>query len=233
MAYRRRFIYRHLFAGLDLNGTRVIELACGSGHNTLELLRRFPRADVRGLDISPKACAAFRRATGRECFEVDLTDRWAVLPPPADVAFVVGGLHHCHNALPAAFGTIGRLLRGGGLLLMVEPNARFFLDRVRRAWYARDRWFREEEEAALDHDRLLELAGSRFREVSVRYVGGPAYFLIQNSLVMRVPLRLKPAIAPLLFAGDSLYERLPGSAPFPVVIARWMMSAGDAGGAPI
>ena len=30
MAYRRRFIYDHLLAGLDLNGKRVADLACGN-----------------------------------------------------------------------------------------------------------------------------------------------------------------------------------------------------------
>jgi SAM-dependent methyltransferase len=221
--YRRRYLYSQLFDGLDLNSKRVIELACGSGYNTLEMLRRFPLADAFGVDISPKSCEAFRRTTGREGFELDLTDRSAPLPPPADIAFVIGGLHHCHNDLSAAFDTISRLLKSGGLLLMVEPNAQFFLNQARRRWYATDKWFRDEEEAAIDYGDLLKTAGTNFGELSVRYFGGPAYFLILNSLVTRVPLRLKPLIAPPLFVCDDVYNLLPGSMPFPAFFAKWVM----------
>ncbi len=222
LAYRQRYIYTQLFNGLDLNGKRVIELACGSGHNTLELLRRFPGADALGVDISPRSCAAFKRNTSRECYEIDLTDRSAQLPPPADVAFVIGGLHHCHKGMTAALDNVSCLIKSGGLLLMVEPNARFFLNAARRKWYTNDKWFRDEEEDAVDYSDLLKMAGAKFDELSVRYLGGPAYFLIFNSLVTRVPLRLKPMIAPALFACDDVYHALPGSAPFPMFIARWV-----------
>jgi SAM-dependent methyltransferase len=114
----------HIFEGLDLNGRRIVELACGSGHNSREILRRFPGADVFGIDVSRRSCAAFRRTTARECYEIDLTDRSAPLPPPADIAIVIEGLHHCHNDLPTAFDNISRVLQGRSLLFMVEPNAR-------------------------------------------------------------------------------------------------------------
>lgn len=224
MEYRNRYIYDVMFSGLDLNGKRVCELASGSGHNTVEVLRRFPRAELFGLDISPKSCAAYEALTSRPCHLADLSDDKATLPEPADVAFVVGGIHHCVHNLPATLENVARLVRPGGLFIMVEPNALFALNRLRELWYRKDHWFREQEEAPLVHATLADLARERFTPLEVRYLGGPAYFLILNSLVMRVPVSVKAAIAPALFLADDVYNRLPGIAPFPMFIARWRAS---------
>jgi SAM-dependent methyltransferase len=221
MAYRRRFIYSTMFKGLDLNGKRVAELACGSGYNSVELLRLFPEADIFGLDISPKSVEAYRRQVGKPCFVCDLTAPVADFPPAADVAFVVGGLHHCVNDLPTTFKNLKRLVRPGGSLIMVEPNAAFLLNAVRKLWYAEDKWFREQEEAPLYHNEISRMASGTFESDVVTFLGGPAYFLILNSLILRVPHALKKVIAKPLFLFDELYNRLPGSAPFPMFIARW------------
>jgi SAM-dependent methyltransferase len=221
MAYRRRYIYQPMFHGLDLNGKRVAELACGSGHNTREMISRFPEATVFGLDISPKSCAAYQRNTGRDCFVCDLTAPGAALPEPADVAVIVGGLHHCVNDLPSALRNLSRLVRPGGLALMAEPNALYFLNRIRQIWYRKDKWFHEHEEEPLDASALLELAGGDFEQEELRYLGGPAYFLILNSLVTRIPARVKSLLAPALFRADDAYNRLPGAKPYPMFIARW------------
>src|SRR6476660_5880416 len=65
MAYRERFYYDPLFEGLDLNGCTVADLASGSGHSSVALLKRFPKAVVTGFDISSSACEAYRRNVGR------------------------------------------------------------------------------------------------------------------------------------------------------------------------
>lgn len=221
MAYRRRYIYRTLFDGLELNGKSVVELACGSGFNTTEMLARFPHAQVTGLDISPKSCAAFTRNTGREAIVFDLTASDAPSPGSFDCAFVVGGLHHCVRDLPATVQNLRRLVKPGGLLLMVEPNAGYVLNAVRRRWYKADRWFQEADEAPLHHGDLAAMAKESFEPLSVSYLGGPAYFLILNSLIVRLPLKLKAVVAPLAFAADDVYNRLPGGSPFPMFIARW------------
>ena len=131
MRYRDRYIYSRLFAGLDLSGKRVIELACGSGFNTQALLRRFPDVDVIGLDISPLSCDAYKANTGRASYAFDLTcSEQSFWPEPADYAFVVGGLHHCVRDLSATFVCLSRLIKPGGALLMVEPNAAFFSECV-------------------------------------------------------------------------------------------------------
>jgi SAM-dependent methyltransferase len=221
MAYRRRYLYPRLFDGLDLNGLDVIELACGTGYNTLEVLKLFPEARIAGMDVSPNVCEAYRQRTGRDALLSDLTKGNSLPRACFDVAFVVGGLHHCNNDIRVALTSVFDTLRPGGRLLMIEPNARFFLNVMRKAWYRRDKWFDEAEEDALDHAALLGQAEGLFNVESVSFAGGPAYFGILNSLVLRVPINFKPMLAIPLFGLESLYNLLPGQAPFPMFTARW------------
>lgn len=226
MNYRRRYIYPKLFSGMDLNGKRVYELACGSGLNTSELLRIFPSATVTGLEISPRSCEAYRRNTGRDAIVYDLTAREAQALEPADCAFVVGGLHHCVTDLPSTFSNLSRLVAPGGHLAMVEPNAGYFLNALRNKWYRADHWFQTEEEAALHHDEIARMAQEWFEPLDIAYLGGPAYFLILNSLILRLPVRAKKVIAPIAFAGDDIYNHLPGTRMYPMFIARWRRREG-------
>lgn len=221
MDYRRRFVFDVLFRGLDLDGKLVADLASGSGHNSLAVLQRFPRARVMGFDISRSACASYRRLVGAEAHELDLTKG----PAPAigaDAALVVGGLHHCVTDLDGTFRTIAGMLRPGGLLLMYEPSSEFLLEAVRTLWYRHDRYFDAATERALAHHELAE-QGRRagFVPVDCVHAGGPAYFLILNSLLFRIPVGAKRYLAPPLVAVERLYNRLPGRRWFPTFLARW------------
>jgi SAM-dependent methyltransferase len=220
MAYRERFVLDPLFRGLDLNGMVVADLACGGGFNSLAVLNRFPFSHPIGLDLSAKACEDYQRLVGTEAYQVDLTSGQSV-GIQADIAMVFGGLHHCVIDLSRTFETIAGLLKPGGLLLMYEPNAGFFLEWVRRLWYRMDRYFDAPTEHALDLEGILQLAGPRFQMYDCLYTGGPAYFLIFNSLVLRVPIKLKRWLARPLFATEAVYNHLPGRAIFPVFLARW------------
>nr|WP_316656130.1 class I SAM-dependent methyltransferase [uncultured Gellertiella sp.] len=221
MEYRRAFIYPALFNNLDLNGKDVVDLACASGLNSTECAKIYPRVRLQGVDISDECCASYRRHTAFPAHIVDLSSPAASLSEPCDTAFVVGGLHHCVNDLPATLQNMARFIKPGGHLLMVEPNAGFILNAVRNLWYKKDRWFRAEEEHPLFHDKILEMASGNFELIKVTYLGGPAYFLILNSLITRVPHRFKPLLAKPLMAIERLYNLLPGSAPFPMFIAQW------------
>ena len=219
-AYRDRFILAPILAGLDLNGKDVLDLASGSGHNTLLLQRRFPGLRAMGLDISDTACTAYRTTTGFLAMQGDLT-RPVSLPRQFDVAVVIGGLHHCVADLSRALDNVAAALRPGGVFLMMEPSSDSFLERARSVWYRSDRYFDAPTEHALSHDELLRMAAGRFRSEVVQYIGGPAYFAILNSLVLRVPLAAKrwlsPGLFPLEAAFNSLNARKLGAA----FIARW------------
>ncbi|MEM9557332.1 MAG: class I SAM-dependent methyltransferase [Acidobacteriota bacterium] len=218
--YRRRFIHDPLFEGLDLNGKTVADLASGSGLNSVLLRERFPGAEVVGFDISEPACEAYRQRTGSTSYELDLM---AGSDPGVrvDAAMVIGGLHHCVSNLKGTFRTIANLLEPGGLLLMMEPNKKYLLEAPRNFWYSQDPYFEADTEAALSHEEIAGLAAGWFRPRRVRHLGGPAYFLIFNSLIFRVPIALKPVIAPALFLSESLCNLLPGRFLFPYFIAVW------------
>ena len=217
--YRERFIYRPMWGDIDFNGKEVAELACGSGQNTAAFLRSFPAASVTGYDISPTACEKFRALTGCPAHVVDLTQ--PVDGSNAyDAAFVIGGLHHCIVDLPQTIRNIAGMIRPGGHLMMLEPNARHLLEGLRRRWYRVDPNFDAATEGALDHDALLASTDD-FVLSDVRYLGGPAYFFVLNSVITRVPLWLKPAISPPLLALERLWNASGWPRMNNVFLARW------------
>jgi SAM-dependent methyltransferase len=220
LRYREEFIFAPLLAGLDLNDRDVLDAASGSGHNTLLLRRRFPRLRGMGLDISDAACAGYRGLTGGEAVQGDLTQPLAIRRQ-FDAAIVIGGLHHCVVNLPQAIDNLAALVKPNGVLLMMEPSADGALEGLRKLWYRRDHYFDEGTERALSHDELLRLAAGRFQAEVVRYIGGPAYFFVFNSLVLRVPLGAKPWVAPVTMPLERAFNALNSRLMAPVFIARW------------
>ena len=222
MAYRERFMYGNLFNGLNLNDCDVAELAPGSGYNTLEIQKRFPKARITGYDISEKACKDYRKKTGCEAFQIDLTKEYSGKKNFYDFAIIIGGLHHCIADLPTTLKNIHSMLKLNGWLIMAEPNKKFFLQGLRNIWYKVDkRYFDPSTEAALDHDELVKLSDDIFSVHDIQFIGGPGFILIYNSMAFRMPKKLKHVIAPPLFSIDSLYNRLSSSYWFPFFLARW------------
>jgi SAM-dependent methyltransferase len=225
LAYREEFILSPLFQGLDLDGCRIADLACGYGYTSLALKQRFPRSNFIGFDISKPAQEAYERTVGFPAYRVDISAESFVETArsmaPFDAAVVVGGLHHCVSNFDVTLGNIALLLKPDGYLLMVEPNAEFLLEFVRKFWYRSDKYFHDETESTFVHEEILDRAAALFRLDSVRFFGGPAYYLLLNSLLFRLPISLKPALQKPLFALERLFNHLPGRAPFPAFMARW------------
>jgi SAM-dependent methyltransferase len=220
LEYRERFFLDPLLDGLSLDGCLVADLASGAGYSTIALRRRFNGIRAVGFDISEAACEAYRVHTGSQAHVCDLT-RGQAPATGFDAAIIVGGLHHCVANLPVTLSTVAAMLKPGGHFLFVEPSRDCWLEPLRRLWYRSDRYFEEQTEAAVSHDGLAEMGRAWFAPEHVRYLGGPAYFLIYNSLVLRIPLGAKRAIAGPLMAAERLTNRLPGRGPFPFFVARW------------
>ncbi len=217
MLFRERFVYNFLFAGLDLNGKDVADIAAGSGHNSLWVSQKFPGARITGFDISEKACAAYRTLVGRNAHVFDITSG-KDFGQTFDVAMVFGGLHHCVSDLSGTFRTLAKLVRPGGLLLFYEPNSRYFLEALRKVWYKLDATFDDGTESALDHDALRALTKADFETIDVHYMGGPAYFFIYNSMIFRIPRKAKRFLAPILFPLERAYNiMLPGRTLVPLL----------------
>lgn len=220
ISFRHKFIYKYLFEGLDLNNKKIADLACGSGYNSLALLKYFPKAQLTGFDISKKACLDYKNIVNAEAYETDLTQPLD-LKPEYDCAMIIGGLHHCIVDLDMTLKNINSLLKPGGLLLMVEPNKRYFLEPFRKLWYKFDKYFEENTEEALDHDFLLRKYSKIFEGEKVFFLGGPAYFLIYNSLLFRVPVKIKKITSTPLILIEKLYNMLSVKSLFPYFVARW------------
>jgi hypothetical protein len=104
---------------------------------------------------------------------------------------------------------------------MWEPNRQCFFESIRKLWYRFDKYFEAETEGALAAPEILEIASPHFTQLDLHYMGGPAYFLICNSLVLRVPHPVKRILAEPLFIMEKAYNYLPGRYWFPYFIARW------------
>jgi SAM-dependent methyltransferase len=221
MVFRERFYYDPLFAGLDLNGCRVADLASGSGHNSLAVLRRFPKAVVTGFDISRAACEDYLKNVGRPCLETDLTQTLGH-PERFDVVMIVGGLHHCVGDLQTALRNVTDLVSPGGRFLLLEPNREFVLEGARRLWYRVDKYFDAATERALAYSDILKQVEFCFSAEQLGYYGGPGYFLISQSLLFRIPKPIKRAIAPSLMVIESAFNCIPVRWIHPYFIARWV-----------
>jgi SAM-dependent methyltransferase len=223
IAYRRRFMLGPLTEGLDLNGKLLADLASGSGHNTLLLRDQFPDMRAEGFDISSDACRAYEKYTGFPAHEVDLTKAGSVREHEGrfDAALVMGGLHHCVADLPTTIDNVARLLKPGAHFMMFEPNAAYALEAARKVWYKNDQLFDAETERALTHDELIELAGDRFDADLVEHLGGPAYFLVLNSMVFRIPKPVKRRISGPTMALEALWNKATKPFTSAYFIARW------------
>ena len=220
LAYRERFILEPLLKGVDLCGKRVADLASGSGETSIYLAEEFQGVELTGFDVSPKACRRYRERVGRPAHEMDLTTG-CYEGERFDAAIIMGGLHHCVANLPQALRAISTMLKPGGTLLMSEPNRDYALEALRRLWYKRDGYFDASNEAALSHEAVLDAAGGAFACEHLEYFGGPAFFLVYNSLIFRLPHSVKAVVSPPLLAVEALYNRVPVRSIFASFLARW------------
>ena len=60
------------------------------------------------------------------------------------------------NNLTKTMQNLHDILKQGGVLVIVEPNERFFAEIFRKAWYKRDNYFEHKTERALNYDELSE-----------------------------------------------------------------------------
>lgn len=102
-------------------GSRVLDVACGSGRHTLELARRGCR--VTGLDVSAEAIEYARKAAADEWLDVDLRlSDMRALPTDVEVDVAVcmgnsfGYLEHTATQKLLA-GLAGLIVPGGALIL--------------------------------------------------------------------------------------------------------------------
>ena len=113
-----------------------------------------------------------------------------------------------------------RVLKPGGYLCFMEPHSGSLPDIVRRVWYKHDQLF-SDNEAAIDLGAIERELSSHFSFNRVKYQGSVGFLLVLNSMIFRIPLRLKPLYTPLLLALESLISKLQGKKLSCFVVAQW------------
>jgi 2-polyprenyl-3-methyl-5-hydroxy-6-metoxy-1,4-benzoquinol methylase len=173
-ALRRRFLLEHVSTG-----ERVLDVGCGEGWFTSELLRAGAR--VVGIDVAEEPLRRARRSEIDQRSELDLRLCDADGPWPVDDAgfdAVWAGETIEHVADTAGWlSEVRRVLRPGGRLLLSTPAH----GRLRVLWLALSQGaFAAHFDPRADHLRFYTRAGLTrllgefgFQEVSVRAVTGP------------------------------------------------------------
>ena len=170
------------------NGCDILEVACGSGENSFLLMKLLgDNYRFSGVDISGESVVAFNQLMGIGSAEIKnfmkSEDSWS---SQFEVVLIMGGLHHMVKGLDVVFENINSAVKPRGILLFVEPNARF-MDVVRRWWYRHDRFFEEEHESALDERFLFNKYGGGWTQGYVNYFGFIGFFVILQSMILRTP----------------------------------------------
>src|SRR5260370_344492 len=101
-----------------------------------------------------------------------------------------------------------------------EPHTGSVANAARQFWYRHDDLF-EENEAAVDINDLMRRNAERFDFVTTRYAGGPAYLLVFNSMVFRVPLAWKGRYTPPLLWLERKLERIQGERTSCFAMVQW------------
>ncbi len=207
-----------MFENMDLSGLKVLDAMCGSGETTEYLLQKDSR--VTGLDISGEAIRHFRErwpSCDAHCASILST---GFEGNSLDCVVIVGGLHHLHPHISEAINEVYRILKPGGYFCFAEPHKGSIPDRIRQFWYRHDSLFAENE-AAIDIEALEREFSSQFKFIKQEYKGNLAYLFVLNSMVFRIPLRLKSFYSPVLLKVESIVERFRGKRLSCIAICQW------------
>lgn len=112
-----------LLARIDAHApARVYDLGCGTGNVTRLLARRWPAAEITGIDSSPEMLAAAQGADEDGGVRWQLADLAAWAPPaPADLLFSNAALHWLDDHA-GLFRRLVAALAPGGILAVQMPR---------------------------------------------------------------------------------------------------------------
>ena len=122
--YLRRHVDALVRFGRLVPGERILEVGCGMGRYTLLLARRGLHVD--GIDLSPVLLERLRQYAGGR-FEgalhaADIEDPPAGMGGRYDAVVALFALHHMRD-LRSAFQSMFHLVKPGGRVVFLEPNA--------------------------------------------------------------------------------------------------------------
>lgn len=216
--YMRRFVFEPMFAGVEVNDKSVLEAMCGGGQLTEYLLNK--NAKVTGLDISPQQTINFKRRHKKADVVCGSILNSGIESESFDVVAVIGGIHHMPPYTNESIQEIYRVLKPGGYFCFMEPHSRTLAESFRRAWYKRDSLFAENE-AAIDMNDLHKDFSEHFDFRHEHYLGNFGYLFVLNSMVFRIPLKLKRVYSPAFIAAEAVLNKILGKPFSCFVVAQW------------
>ena len=121
--------------------TRILDIGCGTGSLMLPVLKRFPAADVYGIDFDPTLLALARRRLTDfgervHLIQADLRDESWLGCAPGDVDAVVSAttLHWFGpEQVSRLYRQLGEILRTGGIFLCAD-HVRSSDANIQKAW---------------------------------------------------------------------------------------------------
>lgn len=194
LKYRKIFIYKYLFEGLNFENKKVLEAMCGGEGCVKYLLKK--KAKVWALDISKKEIEKIENN-----FPFCKTSCGSIIKTKYknnffDIIIIIGGLHHLNPNIEKAVAEIYRILKPKGYFCFLEPHQDSLVNFIRRLWYKKDNLF-EKNEKAIDLKKLKKILGNKFIFDKERYGGNFAYQFVLNSMIWRIPLSWKKYYAGL------------------------------------
>lgn len=128
----------------------VLDLGCGDG----AIGEALDAERVIGLDVSMR-CAALANARGIPALVADAVGGIPLARDAIDTVYCVDVLHHVGQAWEAVFAEIARVLKPGGTLAIVEPDARNPFVRWTQRPGSPIRVAPCDDESAIDPDELI------------------------------------------------------------------------------
>ena len=153
-------------------GDRVMDLGCGTGALTAQVLEQDPRRQVTGLDLSEQMLAQARARLGDRVKLIQGDSECLPFPDGSfDVVYCCDSFHHYPD--PAAvLAEVGRVLVPGGVFLLgdiwLPLPGRLVMNPFLR-------WSREGDVKIYSRREITDLLGQAFHQITWRQAGGRAF----------------------------------------------------------
>lgn len=198
-------IYHRILSGVNLSDSLVLDAMCGGGQTTEFFLKM--GATVFAQDISEEQLHYYHIRYPDADIRCESVLNMSYPDNTFDLV-ATDSLHHVHANLNIAVKEILRILKPGGYLLIWEPAANSFVDKLRRIWYRNDPKYFTIDEKAIDINTLLEEFSERIEPVHIHYGGNFAYFFVNSAMLFRMPHKLVQFYAPVMGALENVLDRM-------------------------
>jgi ubiquinone/menaquinone biosynthesis C-methylase UbiE len=198
-------LYDRIFKNIDLRELKILDAMCGGGEATGYFLHH--GSNVAGLDISEKCCEIYA-ARYKPCEIVCSSILQTCFPDSYFDVVITDSLHHLHPEIKRGITEIHRIMKPNALFCCWEPNARSFLNIVRKTWYKLDPNYFQNNEKAIDIEKLKRDHETRFEKIREIYGGNLAYIFVNLSMIMRIPEYYVKQFATLFISVENFINKI-------------------------